>query len=86
VVSGLAFVLVCLGGVAGSLSPEGPLDQAYAAHGLTAVTALAACLIVSGLLAMALDRLQTLHKTRSRITAAISHEATHSPEDADLPG
>lgn len=63
ILSGAGFAVTCLASVAATMGdPQSPMNKLVTSYGTAAVTWEAAILIVSGLLAMTLDRIQTLRR------------------------
>ncbi|MBX3436131.1 MAG: hypothetical protein KF861_01480 [Planctomycetaceae bacterium] len=65
ILSGVSFVVTCLMSVAAMMGdPKGPMNRLVSSYGTQAVTVQASVLILAGLLAMTVDRIQTRRQTR----------------------
>jgi len=81
VLSGGGFAITCLMSVAATMGdPRGPMNQLVTAYGTTAVTIEAATLILAGLLAMTVDRVQTLRRARGRSESSASFDPQRRDE------
>jgi hypothetical protein len=62
---GFLFAITCLVAIVGSVRPDSPLNAAFDRWGTAAILLEAGCLVTFGLLAMTLDRMQTLRSVRA---------------------
>lgn len=63
ILSGAAFAVTCLVSVAATLGdPHGPMNQVVTVYGMHAIAMETVILMISGLGAMTVDRIQTLHR------------------------
>ncbi len=70
--------LICVAATLGD--PRGPMNRLALSYGTTAVVVESALLVVSGLLAMTVDRVQTLRLARIESTQPVATDGTQQQE------
>lgn len=79
VLSGIGFAITCLVSVAASLGdPQGPMNQFVVSYGMAAIILEVSLLIGAGLLAMMVDRFQTLRSNDGHNHSAMLIDETRS--------